>query len=113
MYEYEYDYDRKDYYDDKHDTPKKEKCYCEEQDNPYKYEDKDDRKHNDKNCNCITINFIYNHAETGGQISGKGGQNANQGGQIAKKGGQNANQDSVVVKKHDKKNKNAKVKKYV
>lgn len=103
-----YEYDRKD--DDKY---KEVECYCEEQDNPRRYEDKDDRKHNDKNCNCITINIIYNHAETGGQISGHGGQNANQGGQIAKKGGQNANQDGVVVKKHDKKNKNAKVKKYI
>jgi hypothetical protein len=109
---YEYDYDRKDYYDEKQDKLKKLKCYCEEKDNPHKYEDKYDRKHNDKNSNCITINIIYNHAETGGQISGNGGQNANQGGQIAKKGGQNANQDGVVVKKHDPQNKDAKVKKY-
>lgn len=35
-------------------------------------------------------------AETGGQISGKAGQNANQGGQIAEKCGQNANQDGEV-----------------
>ena len=35
-------------------------------------------------------------AETGGQISGKGGQIANQGGQIAGKCGQNANQDGEV-----------------
>ncbi|MCM3541174.1 hypothetical protein [Priestia endophytica] len=108
-----YEYDRKDYYDnnhDKHDKFKKLKCYFEEQDDRHKYEDKYDYKHNDKNC--ITINIIFNHAETGGQISSNGGQNANQGGQIAKKGGQNANQDGVVVKKHDKKNKDAKVKKY-
>ncbi|MDF2053259.1 hypothetical protein [Priestia megaterium] len=59
---------------------------------------------------CIHIN-IYNHAETGGQISGNGGQNANQGGQIAQTGGQNANQDGVVVKKCGKKNKETKVKK--
>ncbi|WP_140457196.1 hypothetical protein [Priestia megaterium] len=52
---------------------------------------------------CININ-IYNHAETGGQISGNGGQNANQ-------GGQNANQDGVVVRKCGKKNKDKKVKK--
>ncbi|MGG0369509.1 hypothetical protein [Priestia endophytica] len=109
MYEYDYNYDGKDYYDDKHDEFKKVKYHCEEQEAPHK----DERKYNDKKCNCITINIIYNHAETGGQISGDGGQNANQGGQIAKKGGQNANQDGVVVKKHDKKNKNAKVKKYV
>ncbi|MED3872574.1 hypothetical protein ABET11_27580 [Priestia megaterium] len=59
---------------------------------------------------CININ-IYNHAETGGQISGNGGQNANQGGQIAQTGGQNANQDGVVVRKCGKKNKDNKVKK--
>ncbi|MEH6868215.1 hypothetical protein [Priestia megaterium] len=59
---------------------------------------------------CININ-IYNHAETGGQISGNGGQNANQGGQIAQTGGQNANQDGVVVRKCGKKNKDKKVKK--
>jgi hypothetical protein len=59
---------------------------------------------------CININ-IYNHAETGGQISGNGGQNANQGGQIAQTGGQNANQDGVVVKKCGKKTKDKKVKK--
>ncbi|GFZ31678.1 hypothetical protein CSC2_22040 [Clostridium zeae] len=35
-------------------------------------------------------------AETGGQISGKSGQNANQGGQIAEECGQNANQDGEV-----------------
>lgn len=45
---------------------------------------------------CIHIN-IYNHAETGGQISGNGGQNANQ--------------DGVVVRKCGKKNKDTKVKK--
>lgn len=110
---YEYEYDRKDYYDDKHDKSKKLKYYWEEQDDHRKYEEKYDRKPNDKNCNCITINIIFNHAENGGQISGNGGQNANQGGQIAKKGGQNVNQDSVVVKKQGKKNKDAKVKKYV
>lgn len=56
MYEYEYDYDRKDYYDnkhDKHDKFKKVKCYCEEQEDRRKYEDeyedKYDRKHDDKN----------------------------------------------------------------
>lgn len=38
-------------------------------------------------------------AETGGQISGKKGQNANQGGQIAEESGQNANQDSEVESK--------------
>ncbi|MGC9934729.1 hypothetical protein [Priestia aryabhattai] len=59
---------------------------------------------------CININ-IYNHAETGGQISGNGGQNANQGGQIAQTGGQNANQDGVVIRKCGKKNKDNKVKK--
>ena len=58
---------------------------------------------------CININ-IYNHAETGGQISGNGGQNANQGGQIAQTGGQNANQDGVVVRKCGKKKKDNKVK---
>lgn len=110
---YEYDYDRKNYYNVKHEKFKKLKCYCEEPDNHHKYGDKCDCKQNNKNCNCITINIIYNHAETGGQISGNGGQNANQGGQIAKKGGQNANQDGVVVKKNGKKNKDAKVKKYV
>ncbi|MGG0369510.1 hypothetical protein [Priestia endophytica] len=52
---YEYDYDRKDYYDnkhDKHDKFKKVKCYCEEQEDRRKYEDeyedKYDRKHDDK-----------------------------------------------------------------
>lgn len=35
-------------------------------------------------------------AETGGQISGDRGQNANQGGQIAEECGQNANQDGQV-----------------
>jgi len=50
---------------------------------------------------------IYNHAETGGQISGNGGQNANQGGQIAQTGGQNG----VVIRKCGKKNKDNKVKK--
>jgi hypothetical protein len=60
---------------------------------------------------CIHIN-IYNHAETGGQISGNGGQNANQGGQIAQTGGQNANQDGMVIKECGKKNKNTKVKKF-
>jgi hypothetical protein len=35
-------------------------------------------------------------AETGGQISGPKGRNANQGGQIAGKCGQNANQDGEV-----------------
>lgn len=35
-------------------------------------------------------------AETGGQITGECGSNANQGGQIAGKCGQNANQDSQV-----------------
>lgn len=39
---------------------------------------------------------VTQEAETGGQISGKHGENANQGGQIAKKGGKNANQDSEV-----------------
>ncbi|UMZ35922.1 hypothetical protein [Priestia megaterium] len=63
-----------------------------------------------KGKTCININ-IYNHAETGGQISGNGGQNANQGGQIAQTGGQNANQDGVVVRKYGKKNKDKKVKK--
>ncbi|KRF47244.1 hypothetical protein ASG98_16995 [Bacillus sp. Soil531] len=58
----------------------------------------------------IQIN-IYNHAETGGQISGNGGQNANQGGQIAKKGGQNANQGGVIIKKYGKKTKGTKVRK--
>lgn len=110
---YDYDYDRKDYDDDKHDKSEKLKCCCEEKEDHHKYKDKYDRKHNDKKCNCITINIIYNHAETGGQISGDGGQNANQGGQIAKKNGQNANQNGVVVKKNGKKNKDAKVKKYV
>ena len=38
-------------------------------------------------------------AETGGQISGKGGKNANQGGQISGKCGQNANQDGEVSAK--------------
>lgn len=38
-------------------------------------------------------------AETGGQISGNRGQNANQGGQIARKGGQNANQEGQIAKK--------------
>ncbi|KAB2492941.1 hypothetical protein [Priestia endophytica] len=51
MYEFEYDYDKKDScYDkhDKHDKFKKVKCYCEEQDDHRKYEDKDDCKHDDK-----------------------------------------------------------------
>ncbi|MEK1833420.1 hypothetical protein AAAC51_44515 [Priestia megaterium] len=52
---------------------------------------------------CIHIN-IYNHAETGGQISGNGGQ-------IAQTGGQNANQDGIVIKECGK-NKNNKVKKF-
>lgn len=39
---------------------------------------------------------LKQEAETGGQISGGGGQNANQGGQISGKCGQNANQDSDV-----------------
>lgn len=39
---------------------------------------------------------LKQRAETGGQISGKEGKNANQGGQIASKGGKNANQDSEV-----------------
>ncbi|MGZ9869452.1 hypothetical protein ACU3L3_13615 [Priestia endophytica] len=51
---YEYDYDRKDYYDnkhdkhDKHDKFKKVKCYCEEQDDHCKYEDKYEDKYDDK-----------------------------------------------------------------
>ncbi|KYG26706.1 hypothetical protein ACU3L3_15630 [Priestia endophytica] len=51
MYGYEYDYDRKDYYEDKHDKHdkfKKVKCYCEEQEDRRKHEDKCDRKHDDK-----------------------------------------------------------------
>lgn len=38
--------------------------------------------------------------ETGGQISGPKGQNANQGGQISGKCGQNANQDGEVESKN-------------
>ncbi|OHY73411.1 hypothetical protein [Priestia aryabhattai] len=71
---------------------------------------KNKKKKREKNCTHINI-YIYNHAETGGQISGNHSQNANQGGQIAKQGGQNANQDGVVVKECRRKNKNAKVKK--
>ncbi|MCY8235112.1 hypothetical protein [Priestia endophytica] len=47
MYEFEYDYDRKDSCDDKHDKHdkfKKVKCYCEEQEDRRKYEDKDEKK---------------------------------------------------------------------
>jgi hypothetical protein len=68
------------------------------------------KKKREKNCTHINI-YIYNHAETGGQISGNHSQNANQGGQIAKQGGQNANQDGVIVKECGRKNKNAKVNK--
>jgi hypothetical protein len=39
---------------------------------------------------------VKQSAETGGQIAGKGGENANQGGQIADECGQNANQDGKV-----------------
>ncbi|NGY80812.1 hypothetical protein F6Y02_43580 [Bacillus megaterium] len=68
------------------------------------------QKEKRKNCTYISI-YIYNHAETGGQISGNHSQNANQGGQVAKHGGQNANQDGVIVKECGRRNKNAKVKK--
>ncbi|WP_243495875.1 hypothetical protein [Priestia aryabhattai] len=68
------------------------------------------REKREKNCTYISI-YIYNHAETGGQISGNHSQNANQGGQVAKHGGQNANQDGVIVKECGRRNKNAKVKK--
>ncbi|RPJ97663.1 hypothetical protein [Priestia endophytica] len=47
MYEHEYDYDRKDYYHDKHDKDKKMKCYYEELENHPEYDDyygKYDRK---------------------------------------------------------------------
>ncbi|KWU56529.1 hypothetical protein H7S56_26415 [Priestia aryabhattai] len=71
---------------------------------------KNKKKNREKNCTHINI-YIYNHAETGGQISGNHSQNANQGGQIAKQGGQNANQDGVVVKECGRKNKHSKVKK--
>ncbi|MED3979629.1 hypothetical protein [Priestia megaterium] len=71
---------------------------------------KNKKKKREKSCTHINI-YIYNHAETGGQISGNHSQNANQGGQIAKQGGQNANQDGVIVRECGRKNKNAKVKK--
>ncbi len=48
MYEFEYDYDKKDSCYDKHDKFKKVKCYCEEKEDRRKYEDKDDCKHDDK-----------------------------------------------------------------
>ena len=50
------------------------------------------------NYGNLAINGGWIHAETGGQISGNRGENANQGGQIAKRGGQNANQDGHVIK---------------
>lgn len=48
MYEYEYDYDRKDYDDNKHDKFKKVKYHCEEQEDRRKDEDKYGCKHDDK-----------------------------------------------------------------
>ena len=89
-------------------TIKKYDCHYNKESN---YEQKNKKKKREKDCTHINI-YIYNHAETGGQISGNGSQNANQGGQIAKEGGQNANQDGVVIKECGKKNKNTKVKKF-
>jgi hypothetical protein len=43
---------------------------------------------------------LKQEAETGGQISGLKGRNANQGGQIAGNCGQNANQDGEVESKN-------------
>ncbi|MDN4866184.1 hypothetical protein [Priestia megaterium] len=84
-------------------TIKKHYCY---------YNQKLNHQHKkQKRANIFIQINIYNHAETGGQISGNGGQNANQGGQIAKKGGQNANQGGVIIKKYGKKIKGAKVRK--
>jgi len=71
---------------------------------------KNKKKQKEKNCTYISI-YIYNHAETGGQISGNHSQNANQGSQIANRSGQNANQDGVIIKECGIKNKSAKVKK--
>ncbi|MFE4030289.1 hypothetical protein ACFX4N_29585 [Priestia sp. YIM B13551] len=84
-------------------TIKKHYCY---------YNQKLNHQHKkQKRANIFIQINIYNHAETGGQISGNGGQNANQGGQIAKKGGQNANQGGVIIKKYGKKTKGTKVRK--
>ncbi|MEH7517107.1 hypothetical protein V7199_23525 [Priestia megaterium] len=73
----------------------------------YRYYNKklNDKHKKQKRANIFIQINIYNHAETGGQISGNGGQNANQGGQIAKKGGQNANQGGVIIRKYGKKTK--------
>lgn len=57
---------------------------------------KNKKKQKEKNCTYISI-YIYNHAETGGQISGNHSQNANQ--------------DGVIIKECGIKNKSAKVKK--
>ncbi|MFP3888225.1 hypothetical protein U8V97_22535 [Priestia filamentosa] len=59
MYEYEYEYDKKDSYDNKHDKHaefKKVKCYCEEQEDRRKYEDKKD--HDDKK-KFILKGYLY------------------------------------------------------
>ncbi|MCF2132123.1 hypothetical protein L1I79_37745 [Strepomyces sp. STD 3.1] len=59
MYEYEYEYDKKDSYDNKHDKHaefKKVKCYCEEQEDRRKYDDKKD--HDDKK-KFILKGYLY------------------------------------------------------
>ncbi|AWG44279.1 hypothetical protein BEH_25170 (plasmid) [Priestia filamentosa] len=63
---YEYDYDRKDYYDDKYDKHKKMKCYYEELGNHPEYNDyygKYDRKHHDKHDKYRNIKCYWEEPE--------------------------------------------------
>ncbi|RAS91300.1 hypothetical protein A3863_06395 (plasmid) [Priestia endophytica] len=56
-----YEYDRKDYYinkHDKHDKFKKVKCYCEEKEDRRKDEDKYDYKHDNKKDHDDKRKFI-------------------------------------------------------
>ncbi|MCM3541160.1 hypothetical protein [Priestia endophytica] len=63
MYEYEYEYGRKDYYDDKHDKHNKYtrlKCYWEESDNDHKYDDKKDHDdYKDERKKFILKGYLY------------------------------------------------------
>ncbi|KAB2488066.1 hypothetical protein [Priestia endophytica] len=63
MYEYKYEYDRKGYYDDKHDKHDKYtrlKCYWGESDNDHKYDDKKDYDdYKDEKKKFILKGYLY------------------------------------------------------